>query len=176
MNSFFYGLYTVFSSIIMWLPFHWIRILFIRCLMKRLGHHTAICRNVDIRTPWRIQIGNNTTVNKKVLLDGRGKGLIIGSNVDIAQECNIWSLQHDYNDPDYKAVGSLTIIEDYAWIGARSTILPGVRIGYGAVVGTCSVVTKDVPPYAVVAGSPARIIGDRKPGMRYKLGIRFWFQ
>lgn len=50
------------------------------------------------------------------------------------------------------------IVEEDVWIGANSTIMPGVKIGRGSVVGACSLVSKDVPPYAVVAGSPARII------------------
>lgn len=66
----------------------------------KIGKHTAICRGVDVRTPYRISIGSNTIVNKHVVLDGRGE-IFIGDNVDIAQEVNIWSLQHDYNSSTY---------------------------------------------------------------------------
>lgn len=160
----------------MWIPIYWIRTIFLRCFLKELGKHTAICRNVEIRAPWRVKIGSNTSINKKTLLDGRGRGLIIGNNVDIAQECNIWTLQHDYNSPDYIAQKGLTVIEDYVWVASRATILPGVKVGYGAVIASCSVVTKDVPPLSVVAGCPARVIGKRNNVMKYHLGKRYWFQ
>lgn len=176
MKDFIFGLFHLVSSFVMWIPIYWIRTMYIKCFLKGLGKHSAICRNVEIRAPWRISIGNNTSINKRVLLDGRGNGLIIGNNVDIAQESNIWTLQHDYNNPDYKTEAGMTVIEDYVWIASRVTVLPGVKIGYGAVVAACSVVTKDVPPLSVVAGCPAKVIGRREDTMKYHLGKRYWFQ
>lgn len=176
MKDFITGLFSLISSIIMWIPVHWVRTSYMRIFLMKLGKHTAICRNVEIRSPWRVEIGSNTSINKNSVLDGRGKGLIIGNNVDIAQECNIWSLQHDYNSPDYQTEGKMTIIEDYVWIASRATILPGVKVGYGSVVATCSVVTKDVPPLSIVAGCPAKVIAQRNNNMRYHLGKRYWFQ
>lgn len=58
--------------------------------------------------------------------------------------------------------GRPVVLEDRVWVGINATILPGVRIGYGAIVGANSVVTKDVPPMAVVASNPARIIKELK--------------
>lgn len=175
MRDFFSGLFSLVSSFVMWLPFHLIRLTFLHCVLKKIGNHTAVHRNVEIRSPYRVSIGSYCSINKHVLLDGRG-GVVIGNNVDIAQECNIWSLQHDYNSPDYAAVAKQTVIEDYVWIASRCTVLPGVRIGFGAVVAACSVVTKDVPPFSVVAGCPARIIGKRENNMKYHLGHRSWFK
>ena len=137
-------------------------------LFKKIGKKVKFARNLDIRSPYRISIGNHVHINKNVLLDGRDS-LTIGNNVDIAQEVNIWTMQHDYNDPQYKAVGKPVVIEDYVWIASRATILPGVKIGRGAVVASCAVVTKDVPPLAIVAGVPAKIIGTRKDCMEYQL-------
>ena len=71
---------------------------------------------------------------------------------------------------------TVTTIGDYAWIGARSTIMSGVTIGKGAVVGTCSVVTKDVPENAIVAGIPAKIIGYRNNPLVYELDYTVWFR
>ena len=138
-------------------------------MLKKLGAGVRFSRHLDIRSPYRISIGSHTHVNKNVLLDGRGASLIIGDNVDIAQEVNIWTMQHDYNDPQYLSVGKPVVIEDYVWIASRATILPGVKIGRGAVVASCAVVTKDVPPLAIVAGVPAKIIGSRKDCMEYQL-------
>jgi maltose O-acetyltransferase len=92
--------------------------------------------------------------------------------VDIGQETNIWTLQHDVADDFHRAIGAGVVIEDYAWIASRVTILPGVRIGRGAVVATGAVVTRDVPAMAVVGGVPARVIGSRSSKLLYTLDHR----
>ena len=107
----------------------------------------------------------------------RSGGVKIGDNVDIAQDDNIWTEQHDYNSPTYASVCKPVIIEDYVWIASRATILPGVTIGKGAVVASGAVVTKDVPPLAIVAGVPAKIIGKRKEeALQYSQYCRAWFR
>ncbi len=174
MKSFIHSLYHLLIGIIMWIPCHPLRRLICFFIMRKFNMSSAICRNVDIRSPYNIIINNNTNINKKCVLDGRG-GLSIGSNVDIAQEVNIWTEQHDYNSPSYQAVNKPVEIEDYVWIASRATILPGVKVGRGAVVACGAVVTKDVPSLAIVAGIPAKIIGYRKDVMAYKLGSRAWF-
>lgn len=77
----------------------------------------------------------------------------------IGPKVNLITINHDIN-PDNRAAtyGRPIVIEDKVWIGINSTILPGVKIGYGAIVGAQSVVTRDVPPMTVVASNPARII------------------
>ena len=128
MKQFISDTYHFILSIVMLLPIHNFRIFFLRFLRMKIGKHTAICRGVDIRTPYRVSIGSNTTVNKHVVLDGRGE-IFIGNNVDIAQEVNIWSLQHDYNSSTYSIEKGTVIIEDYVWLASRVTVLPGVTIG-----------------------------------------------
>ena len=131
MKQFISDTYHFILSIVMLLPIHNFRIFFLRFLRMKIGKHTAICRGVDIRTPYRVFIGSNTTVNKHVVLDGRGE-IFIGSNVDIAQEVNIWSLQHDYNSSTYSTEKGTVIIEDYVWLASRVlccrvSLLVGVR-------------------------------------------------
>lgn len=175
MRDFFSDIFHFLLQIIMWLPCHPLRRLVCRLFMKSFDTSSSIFRNVDIRSPQRVIIGKNCNINKSVVLDGR-MGLSIGSNVDISQEVNIWTEQHDYIDPHYKAVGAPVVIEDYVWIASRATILPGVRIGRGAVVACGAVVTNDVPPLTVVGGVPAKAIGTRPDNMDYKLGDRRWFR
>lgn len=175
-KDFVLGLWILITHIVMLIPFHVVRITYLKLFFRCIGKGVAIMSNVDFRKPSNIEIGSYSTINKKVLLDGRGGKLVIGKCVDIAQEVNIWTLEHDYNDENYKAIGKDVFIDDYVWIASRCTILPGVRIGRGAVVATSAVVTKDVPPLAVVAGIPAKIIGSRKEtALKYRLGYRFWF-
>ncbi len=109
-------------------------------------------------------------------MDGRGGKLTIGNNVDIAQDTNLWTLEHDVNDDAHKDSGGDIIIEDYAWIASRVTILPNVRIGRGAVVATGAVVTKDIPPMGIAGGVPAKIIGMRKSSLNYTLSYKPWFK
>ena len=175
MKNFISGLLSYLTSIVMYIPFHVVRQLWLKLLLKDLGKHSEICINVDVRSPQRITIGSYSTINKNVVLDGRGGLLIIGNSVDIAQDSRIWTLQHDYNAPDYDVKGGNVIIEDYVWIASGVTILPNLKIGEGAVVATGAVVTKDVKPYTIVAGIPARKIGDRSTNLKYKLGKRRWF-
>lgn len=161
---------------IMFVPCLYLRKIFCKFILKSFDLSTSIKRNIDLRSPYRISIGSHSNINKKVILDGRGGSLSIGNCVDIAQEVNIWTLEHDYNDPNYAAKGNSVIIEDYVWIASRATILPGVHIGKGAVVATCAVVTKSVPPMAIVAGIPAKIIGWRnEEALKYRLGSKVCF-
>lgn len=123
MKRFISDCYHLFIAIVMSIPFHRLRIFVLRCFKMKIGKHTAICRNVDIRSPYRIVIGSHSTINKNVVLDGR-VGVTIGDNVDIAQDVHVWSLQHDYNSPSYASIGNSVVIEDYVWIASRVTILP----------------------------------------------------
>jgi len=163
------GLWSFITSGIMGLPFHTIRSCYLRLFLGHVGKGTCFMRNVEIRSPKKIHIGNHTNINKKVLLDGRGGILTIGNNVDIAQETNIWTLEHNPNDDLYSTKGGDVLIEDYVWIASRCTILPGVSIGRGAVVASGAIVTKDVPPMAIVGGIPAKIIGQRTSKLEYTL-------
>ena len=115
-------------------------------------------------------------LNREVMLDGRGGRLMIGDNVDIAQETNIWTLEHDVNDNQHSEIPGDVITEDHVWIASRVTVLPGVKIGRGAVVASGAVVTRNIPPLAIVGGIPAKIIGYRKNDLTYKLNYFPWFQ
>ena len=76
-------------------------------------------------------------------------------------EAIIWTLNHDYNDIHFCGKGASTEIGTYAWICSRSIILPGIKIGEGAIVASGAVVTKDVPTFTIVGGIPAKVIGKR---------------
>ena len=175
MKDFLSGLYHLVLQFFMWIPCHPLRRVLCIVCMKRFDRSSAIYRNVDIRSPYRISIGAHTCINKRCVVDGRG-GVSIGNNVDIAQDVCIWTEQHDYNSPVYASVCKSVVIEDYVWVASRATILPGVTVGVGAVVAAGAVVTKDVPPYSIVAGVPAKVIGTRNTDLHYTLDTRKWFR
>jgi maltose O-acetyltransferase len=110
-------------------------------------------------------------INRDVLLDGRA-GLRIGHNVSISEGTALFTLDHDPQSPTFERRGAPVIVGDRVFIGARAIILPGVTIGEGAVVGAGAVVTRDVPPYTIVTGAPARPIGERRRDLTYTLDYR----
>jgi acetyltransferase-like isoleucine patch superfamily enzyme len=109
----------------------------------------------------KVSIGANTIINWDCMLYITG-GLVIGKNVSIAAGVWLVTGSHDMNHPSFLEFYKPIVIEDYVWIGMRATILGGVTIGKGAVVMTGAVVTRDVPPYSVVGGIPARIVTQRE--------------
>jgi maltose O-acetyltransferase len=107
-----------------------------------------------------VRIGTNSRINRRCTLDLR-EGLHIGDNVSISAECLILTASGRVGGGRSVESRRPVVIEDHVWIGMRAIIMPGVRIGRGAVVAAGSVVTSDVPPLAVVFGSPARTVGTR---------------
>jgi acetyltransferase-like isoleucine patch superfamily enzyme len=147
-----------------------------RLLGLRVHRSSILYRWKDLRRPSGIEIGEGTVVGFWASLDGR-RGIQIGKNVNFSSEVALWTLQHDPNDREFGVRGGPIVIEDLAWISFRATILPGVRVGRGAVVAANSVVTKDVEPYAIVAGIPARVVGRRREDLDYSFddGGGPWF-
>ncbi|MFI2744581.1 acyltransferase [Zhouia sp. PK063] len=164
--------YFILNSFLLRLPSRRIRKFVLSRILAQMGKKTNFLRNVEIRNGKNIYVGNNSVINQNILLDGRGGVLKIGNNVDIAQETNIWTLGHDQNSDYHESKGGNVIIDDYVWIASRVTILPNVIIGKGAVIASCSVVTKSVPEMAIVAGVPAKIIGKRKSNLLYNLDYK----
>ncbi len=109
-------------------------------------------------------VGENVHINRHAYIRAEG-GLSIGDNVHIAQHLIIYTINHNYKGGaipyDHTMIKKPVRIAENVWIGIRVTIVPGVHIGEGAIVGAGSVVTKDVPPLAIVGGAPAKVIGYR---------------
>ncbi len=116
----------------------------------------------------KTSIGPRTVINRDCCIDVRS-GLKIGADVSISPEVAILTTQHDMNDTGFALQGRPVLIEDHVWIGMRAMVLPGVTIGRGAVVASGAVVAKDVAPLDVVAGVPARTIGQRAIDPQYQL-------
>lgn len=159
-----------------YVPSHCFRRFFYRLFGIKIGKGSTIHTKARFYDPRNIIIGDDTIIGEEVVLDGRAM-LKIGNHVDIASEVMIYNSQHDIEDKNFTAKDEPVVIEDYVFIGPRVIILPGITIGRGAIVAASAVVTKNVPPYAIVGGVPAKIIGERKlKSLNYKLGRARWFR
>jgi len=148
------------------IPSHVARKALYRLFGMKIDRSAWIYARCEVRSPHGITIGANSVIGIDGILDGRG-GIAIGRNVNLSSEVAIWTADHDVNHPLFRFRAEQVVIEDFAWLSFRATVLPGVTIGRGGVVAAGSVVTKDVPPHAIVAGVPAKVIATRTDDLRY---------
>ena len=122
----------------------------------------GVLGNFTVINPRNVSIGADCGINHDVFILG-AKKIIIGKNVVLSARAMILDSSLDTENysqvafPKHKS--NAVIIEDGVWVGAGAIILPGVTIGEKSIVGAGSVVTRDVPPFTIVAGNPARQIG-----------------
>lgn len=135
----------------------------------QIGPNSNIHPTVLIREPKNVIIGSGCYFNHNTIITG-GHGnakVVIGDNVQTGPNVCFYAANHNYENPSIpiKEQGYYEadiIVEDDVWIGANSIITSGVKIGKGSVVGAGSVVTKDIPPYSIAVGSPAKVIKKRE--------------
>ena len=156
------------------IPWWKLRKALLKMLRVKIGNNTILNMRQYIFCPNKLSIGNNTHINRECILDARG-GLTIGNNVSISYNVSILTGSHDTSKPDFPGIYLPIRIEDYVWIGANATILTNVRIGKGAVISAGAVVTKDVQPYTIVGGVPAKPIGIRPKNLSYNCDWLFPF-
>lgn len=146
-----------------------LRYAFHKLLFAHLGGFCFIYAGARLFHTYGISAGKNLHVNTGAYLYGRG-GLTIGNHVLVGQNAIVLSSTHQWSDPNVPIVfqghrAEPVTIGDDVWIGANAVILPGVAIGTGTVIGAGAVVNHDTEPYSIVAGIPARKIGERpRPG------------
>lgn len=179
MKSFKYILIVMlemFMSIAMGLPrFRWCcfaKAMYLRCLRARVGKRVVIYPGVWILTGRNLLIGDDVDIALGVIITTDG-GVSIGDRVLIGYRTQVLSSNHII--PEGKArifdaghSKKPVVIESDVWIGAQCVILPGVTIGEGSIIAAGSVVTKDVKPFTIVGGTPAKLIRDRSQSITYK--------
>lgn len=167
-------IFSIFSyaSSLMWLIMdlfpRLIRNLFFKLVFKQFGRRTMIDYKCYVRYPWRVKIGNNVSINRGCELYSSIRSehgyIVLENNVVLGPKVTIFAAGHDYTSIELPDTSAPVVICQYAWIGGNTTILPGVVIGEGAVVGAGSIVTKSIPPYTIAVGNPARVIKNRVLG------------
>ena len=153
-----------------------------RLLKGRYGRGAMLNKGCSFVAIDGITIGDWVYIGPGARMSGSG-GLVIGNNIAIGPDVTILTSSHRYGDEEWIPFGpdvdrKAVAIEDHVWIGCRVVILPGVTVGEGAVVAAGSVVTKDVPSCAVVAGNPAAVIKQRdvETFRRLRDSQRFWIR
>lgn len=158
-----------YNAVVGHVPAHWVRRGYLRGYLASLGAGSTVqlrCRFLNGR---KVFLGERNVINFGCLFDGRKFAIRTGHDVSIGPEAVILTLGHDPQSPEFADRGGEVVIGDHAWIACRAMVLPGVTIGAGAVVAAGAVVTRDVEPYAIVAGVPARKVGERNRALRYQL-------
>lgn len=139
-----------------------------------IGSGSCIHRGCFFFHVGNFSIGRNSVINFGCYLDNR-RGITIGNNVGVAHNTKIYTLGHDLNDPEFKTKGAPVHIEDNVFIFSNVLIMPGVTIGEGSIILAGSVITKDVTPWTIVGGNPAKKIKDRKRKIDYSQSYCYWF-
>ena len=133
--------------------------------VKQVGINAFIHESTEIYAPELLEIGDYVHIQQGCKFFADGGGITIGEGTIFAHDIQVMARNHVYDDSELQSVpydcrykNKKVVIGNFCWIGATATILPGITIGDGAIVGAGSVVVHDVPKGAVVAGNPAKIL------------------
>lgn len=156
------------NHIVSHIPFWIIRKMYLLLCGAKIKSHSQIDMNVTFMDPNRLCVGHNTHINRQCLIDARGE-LSIGNNVSISLRSAIITGSHNHKSSEFEFIRTKITIDDFVWMGFQTTVVGNVHIGKGAVICAGSVVTKDVEPWSIMAGVPARKIGERPRNLKYSI-------
>ena len=142
-------------------PFFGWRRLVLRLFGARIGAHVNIYPTAHLYMPWNVEIGDWSALGEDVFVYSLGK-VRIGRSVTLSYRSHVCAGTHDLNDPALPLLKPPVTIEEGVFVGTEAFIGPGVTVGRGAIVGARAVVVKNVEPLNIVAGNPARVIGQRQ--------------
>ena len=140
--------------------FRYWRSFLLRLWGAKVGRRCAVAASAKIWAPWNLVLGDYVAIGARAEIYNVAK-IAIGSNVTISQDAYLCTASHDISKLKKPLVFSPIFIGDSTWVAAKAIVLPGVTIAEGAVVGAGAVVTKDVEPWTVVGGNPAKVIKKR---------------
>ena len=140
--------------------FRYYRSFVLRLWGARIGRRCAVAAGVKIWAPWNLVLGDYVSIANGAELYAVNS-IVIGSHVTVSQDAYVCTASHDIAYRLKPLITSPISLGDYSWVCARATVLPGTKIDEGAVVAAGAVVTKDVEPWTVVGGNPAKVIKKR---------------
>jgi putative colanic acid biosynthesis acetyltransferase WcaF len=140
--------------------FGWRRFV-LRCFGAKIGAHVNTYPSTWIYFPWNLTVGDWSAIGEQAFIYNLGP-VTIKERATISHRAQLCAGTHDYMRPDLPLLKPPIVIEDQAWICADAFVGPGVTVGAGAIVGARAVVTKNVEPWTIVAGNPAKRIKVRQ--------------
>lgn len=140
--------------------FYWWRNFWLRVFGAKIGKGVHVYPKVRIWQPWTLEMGDYSCLANCVDCYTADR-VQIGRNVVVSQDAFICTASHDISSSTFELITKPIVLTNDSWVGARAIIMPGVTLGEGAVAAAGSVVTKNVEPWTVVGGNPARIIKKR---------------
>jgi putative colanic acid biosynthesis acetyltransferase WcaF len=141
-------------------PFHAWRRLLLRSFGAKLGPHTHIYPTARVWAPWNLTCEEAATIGDGAIIYNP-KELHMGSHAIVSQQAYVCGATHDYEDPAFPLIASSIDLGAYSWVCARATVQPGVNLGEGAILALGSVATRNLEPWTVYGGVPARKIKTR---------------
>jgi len=164
------------NDIITHVPIHFVRKAFLRVFNRRIAASSVVLMHTRILNFWALELGERSVINQYCLLDCRRYPIIIENDSDIGPYCKLWTLGHDPDSETHEVIGGKISIGHHAWIASNVTIMPGVSIGRGAVIGASSLASNDIPPGEIWAGVPAKFKRVRNNPLTYQLQFNPFFE
>jgi putative colanic acid biosynthesis acetyltransferase WcaF len=137
-----------------------LRAAILRLFGARVGRPVRIRPSVIIEQPWNLSIGDNSSIGDRSVVYCLGK-VTIGNNVSISQHAHLCAGTHDYSTPDLPLLRPPVVIKDHAWVAADTFVGPNVTVGEGAILGARGCAFKDLEPWSIYGGNPAKKLRDR---------------
>lgn len=131
--------------------------LYLRLFGIKLAYNSVLHRGCKFFGLGKFKAGSHVFIGPNCYLDNR-RGITMGDNVELAHNVKIYTLGHNIESPRFETIGRSVVLENHVFIFSNAMIMPGVTIHEGGIVLPGSVVTKDVAPYTVVGGNPAKFI------------------
>lgn len=141
--------------------FAWRRYL-LRLCGATVGRDVHVYPTADIYFPWMLSLGDSCAVGEHAVIYNLGR-VSLGRRTTVSQRAHLCAGTHDHTDPAFPLVRSSITVGDEVWVCADAFLGPGVTVGDGAIVGARAAVFKDVQPWQIVGGNPAKVLKSRKP-------------
>ena len=135
-------------------PFNGLRVFFLKIFGAKVGSGVVIKPNVNIKYPWKLEIGNNVWIGEQVWIDNLGE-VKIGDNVCLSQGAMLLCGNHNYKKVEFDLVVGDITLEEGVWIGAHSVVCPGVSCKSHSILSVNSVAVQTLEPYTIYQGNPA---------------------